>query len=314
MAQAGLLFDMTDYVDGLGWKGIFPEWYFDEHKVDGRQYGMSNSETLLGLFYNKQVFADNELEVPKTYEDLLSACETLKGEMTPISIAMKDQWETFHYATMYYTAFAGADVLVEAEMNQKGFDSPEFVAGLQAFVDLVNNGYTSNNPNGVSYDDSLNEFQAGESAMVMTGTWMATDLYDTMGENVGFFSFPPADGIEPGLSGGTGDEFLINADTEYPQIALELVDAIVSDPNTWVYAYLPVSKVDDPASLGLSPVQQEIYNEIMNASGIAAILDLYMPSYFNEEIQNLGQELVAGIKTPEEMSGELQSILDNEGE
>lgn len=34
--------------------------------------------TVFGMVYNKQIFADNNLEIPTTWDELMEECETLK--------------------------------------------------------------------------------------------------------------------------------------------------------------------------------------------------------------------------------------------
>ena len=45
------------------------------------------------VIYNKRIFADNDLEVPTTWDELLAVCETLKGaDVTPIYGTFPEIW------------------------------------------------------------------------------------------------------------------------------------------------------------------------------------------------------------------------------
>ena len=45
------------------------------------------------MWYNKKMFADNSLEVPTTYEDFKTVCETfIANGIQPIGSSVKDTW------------------------------------------------------------------------------------------------------------------------------------------------------------------------------------------------------------------------------
>jgi raffinose/stachyose/melibiose transport system substrate-binding protein len=313
MAKAGLLMPLDDMVTRYNWKNIFPEWYFREHQIDGKQYGMSNSDTLLGLYYNKQMFRDAAIAVPKTYEEFIAACERFRARgITPVAMSLKDQWQAFHYVSIFWTAFAGARPYIDAAYSLKGFDSQPFADSLSRLAELVTKGYTYRDPNGVAYADANTEFKAGKVPMSMTGTWMNSDYYNAMKDNVGFFSLPPLAGRPQELVGGTGDEWVISSKTRYPDAAKELVNAIVTSTDAWVQTYVPVSRI--PAgytSPYFTPIVKEVYDVIQGAKAIAPISDLVFNLPGNEKIKSETQRLVAGRTTPMDMMRQLQAALDS---
>lgn len=56
--------------------------------IDGVVYGLTIWDTVGGswvVVYNKEIFADNGIEIPATYEDFAAACDTLlDAGVTPI--------------------------------------------------------------------------------------------------------------------------------------------------------------------------------------------------------------------------------------
>lgn len=80
------LFEKEKYADVLGAT-------IGAVTVDGKQYGLPTGGTLWGMFYRKDVFDQNGLAVPGTWDDFLAFGEKCKGAgMTPVSIGTKDLW------------------------------------------------------------------------------------------------------------------------------------------------------------------------------------------------------------------------------
>mgnify|MGYP001041625942 FL=1 len=55
-------------------------------RADGKVYGVPYSVPMMGVFYNKDIFKAQGIEIPKTYKDFVAACEKLKAAgVTPIA-------------------------------------------------------------------------------------------------------------------------------------------------------------------------------------------------------------------------------------
>lgn len=63
--------------------------------LNGKLYGMTiwNVDAVWSMVYNKEIFAEHNLEVPKTYEEFKQVCETLQAAgVTPIYECVADSW------------------------------------------------------------------------------------------------------------------------------------------------------------------------------------------------------------------------------
>ena len=75
------------------------------------------------------------------------------------------------------------------------------------FRDFVENGYYPEGVNAITYEDANDLFFSGEAAMNITGTWLVSEIVETVQDfEVGFFPFPSIDGsgISPPAGVGTG--------------------------------------------------------------------------------------------------------------
>ncbi|MBQ7480653.1 MAG: extracellular solute-binding protein, partial [Lachnospiraceae bacterium] len=74
----GVAADLTDYLAD-GWKDTFSsDAVFAQQTYDGKIYAVPLNIAAACVFYNKDIFKEAGAEVPKTWDDLLAACEKIK--------------------------------------------------------------------------------------------------------------------------------------------------------------------------------------------------------------------------------------------
>ncbi|SFK29554.1 multiple sugar transport system substrate-binding protein [Amycolatopsis sacchari] len=120
-----------------------------------------------GLFYNKKKFADAGLQPPTTWQELVDDAKRLTD-------AGKGQWgmgiegasytEGAHFAFMFGRQH-GAQLF---QGDEPGFDSPQMVAGIKQYVDLLSSGVV--NPSDAEHQNNtelMRDFASGKTAMIM---------------------------------------------------------------------------------------------------------------------------------------------------
>ena len=61
---------------------------------DGKQWGVPYSYYQWGVYFRADIFADNGIEKPATWDEMLGACDTLKeAGVTPFTIGTKYLWD-----------------------------------------------------------------------------------------------------------------------------------------------------------------------------------------------------------------------------
>ena len=71
-------------------------------KIGGKQYVANYKKQIIGVFYNKDMFAEYGIEVPQTYQALIDASETLLAAgIQPFSLGLKDGWPQGQLANMF---------------------------------------------------------------------------------------------------------------------------------------------------------------------------------------------------------------------
>lgn len=137
-------YDAGDFVESavnaLKWDGV-P----GDPVGSGDQLGLPLAFEVYTMAYNKRAFEEKNLEVPKTFDELLDVCDKLQGWNGPNSYAVAVRgardWGTIHPAYMSYYAASGAkDFAVEDNKLVSKVNSPEAVAMTEKFVDLIKRG------------------------------------------------------------------------------------------------------------------------------------------------------------------------------
>ena len=83
-------------------------------KLDA-MYVMPTNKNIEGIWYNKQIFKDNGLDVPKTMDEFMDVCAKLSDAgIQPMAVAGKEQWPLTRLIGAYATQAGGNDLLVKA--------------------------------------------------------------------------------------------------------------------------------------------------------------------------------------------------------
>lgn len=152
-------------------------------------YGIPYIANANAIIYNKQIFADNNLEVPETWEELLATAETLKAAgVTPFYFTFKDAWTTLPAWNVIAANTAGNQYFIDLQAGtEKSVEG--YREGLELMLDLLSYGHDDNM--GKTYPDGNTAFALGESAMYLQGIWAITDILKANPSiEVGIFPYP----------------------------------------------------------------------------------------------------------------------------
>jgi raffinose/stachyose/melibiose transport system substrate-binding protein len=148
-----------------------------------------------GIFYNKKIFADNGIDVPTTWDQLVAAAAKLKAAgIAPITASGKTGWPVSRWVGAYLLRDLGPDALQKVKDGQAKLTDPEYVRAAQAIADLGKAGYFSKGITSLDQDSSYAELLNGKAAMMYMGTWFLANINDPeqnkVGDAIGFMPFP----------------------------------------------------------------------------------------------------------------------------
>jgi raffinose/stachyose/melibiose transport system substrate-binding protein len=311
LADAGLLYDMTDAYEEHGWE-VFD---FAKERVtfDGKIYGVPGELETIGVFYNKDMFTELGLEQPESIDDLQAASETIRDAGTiPMAVGNKEAWPGGHLLSMALSSDVGSDG-VEALINgEQSWDSPEVVSALSLWKDFHESGYLPESPTSVNYENAAALFYSGDAAMIPTGSWLVGEIDDNVDFEVGYIPFPAPDG--PGIfTGGLGSGPFVSAGTSKTDAAIEFVDFLASpEHGKWTVENLhtiPPMPLET-GDLDVSPLFAqvlEITAEVSASGDLGHNIDVLATEAFNEAMLDGMQAIMTDQMTPEEVAADLEA-------
>lgn len=185
-AEEGLLAAIPEEIGAL----------LDEPYRYGEQiYGLLAIGNTNGILYNRDIFQENGLDIPKDYGAFLEVCEALRQKgITPVGIAGGDLW----HLEFWVNHFFRNDILMKNESWMKersegraSWQDEEPLRMLRHLEQLLGGGYV-NEDWAVKQDGSLTyDMSQGEAAMIYTGSWNARELQKLNPEiSLGWFFVP----------------------------------------------------------------------------------------------------------------------------
>ena len=312
LANAGLLYDLTDAYEKYGWE----VYDFAKERVtfDGKTYGIPGEMETIGLFYNEDLLEKEGIAPPQDVTELRTAADKLRGAgITPIAASDKEGWQGGHLLSMALSSEVGSEGMQQLIDGDKPWDSPEVVRALRLWEDLNKSGNLTKSPTSVSYDSGNAMFFSGKAAMNPTGSWHVTELDTNVDFKVGYMPFPGPDG--PGIfTGGLGSGPFISAGTTKEAAALELMDFLASPEHAqWPvenFKTIPPSPVDTE-DVKVSPLFSRVLEDATKLSdGTADFgynIDVLMSDVFNEAMYDGMQGILSGQSSAEEVAKSLQA-------
>jgi raffinose/stachyose/melibiose transport system substrate-binding protein len=232
MVESGDLMDLTDHID----TSMYPQAHIDVSSVDGRLY--STPVAYVGtrvVYYNKDIFEEQGLEVPETFADFENILKTLyENDIQPLSLGGQFFWSgMFHFEPIL--AAMGYDWLQQAENYEVDFLHEDLIAAMEKMNEWGEAGYYGRNFMGVDEGGQLLAFSTGRAAMTITGTHnTATIQANNPDLQVGAFYIPTEDGIVP-IMADPGSGYSVYQGTDHPEAAIEFAQWLASAESAQIY-------------------------------------------------------------------------------
>lgn len=194
---------LTDLSDTTAASTIRPDMQplMDQYGVcDGRTSALPFSVMAASVIYNKEIFAEHDLEVPTTWSELIEVSETLQDAgVDPFYGTFKDDW-TVGQGWFDYTIGGELDTLalfdeITATGTGLGPDSAtsfekDLASPMEKMVELATT-YTNADAPSRAYGDGNLAFANGEAAMYLQGPWAFTEIAKTDPDlDLGTFPLP----------------------------------------------------------------------------------------------------------------------------
>ncbi|MBC7724214.1 MAG: extracellular solute-binding protein [Burkholderiaceae bacterium] len=312
--EAGQLLPLDAWADEYGWTDRFPESIlgYSSYSQDGATfgsgslYGLPQVGEIVGVYYSKQKLADLGIAVPADWAGFEAALATASSAgTTPLLLGNIEKWPAGHVFGPVQGALVPSDEIAELGFGNAGatWNTPANLAAATTLQGWQQDGYFNEGVNGTDYDAAWQSLTTGDGAFLMAGSWLAPDLQDAMGDDVGFFVPPAVAGEGAQTTGGTGLPFTVTASTPNMDLAAAYIDFITNDDAMAILAEtgnLPVVNTQDYAPA--SGVLRDIYSAfgaVTQDGVLLPYLDYATPTMGDTLGEGL-QGLLAAQSTPQE--------------
>ena len=311
LVSTGQVKDLTEFYRATGLIERIPDNLLAQVSIEGRIYAIPQNMESVGIFYNKDVFAELELEVPGTFEEYIGVLEAVKDAgYYGYAMGLAGGWPSALMASMFMYSSAGSEYIDVLSGTQPWTDCDNCLDGLNAFYGMVANEYANPDGLGIDYNQAIDLFYQGQTLMVLNGPWFIDDAMSADPDfEIGFFYLPP---VNPATDiktlGGIGSALII---AEYAPLdaAFKVVEWLTSEEVAVQalrdVAVLPAFSIQVPEDL--PPLFYQIATE--TAANVALIgfwPVTYLPPKVFGDMNQIVQGMIGGMLTPEELLSEMQ--------
>ncbi|TQL47177.1 carbohydrate ABC transporter substrate-binding protein (CUT1 family) [Homoserinimonas aerilata] len=313
LASQGLLSSLDDAVAEYGWDDkLAPSLQttarYDDKGImgSGSWYGVPNYGEFVEVYYNKDMFAANGLEVPTTLAELEDVMQAFvdKG-VTPLAESAAE----YPLGQLWYQlALSKADrgwiddyQLYTGDVDWQG---PEVSYATETIKDWTDKGYISQDASGFKAEDAGTAFINGTYPIFFSGSWWYNRFTtEATGFDWGTFLFPEAK-FSPGSA---GNMWVVPENAKNKELAYKFIDvtmrpeiqALIGN-NGGVPVAADEADITDPKSQELIAA----FNELTDKDGIAFYPDWPTPTFYDQLNAGL-QELINDTKSPKDVQTQL---------
>jgi raffinose/stachyose/melibiose transport system substrate-binding protein len=193
------LLETTAYGEETLFKDIFLPGVLDPYKANGQVVFIPYELITSAFWYDENLFAANGVTAPKTWDELLAVCETLKGKDIPCFA--QDGTVDFYNAYWFYWLAVrqfgpGAWMQAVSDPTGAAWDDPNWLKIAQMEQDLVKKGYFMPGFEGSVWPAGQVAWSQGQAGALLCGSWIPNETSPTAKADFKYrgFTFPELPG------------------------------------------------------------------------------------------------------------------------
>lgn len=296
-AGNGYLLDLSD-TDIVG--------HYDGNMLEyeGKMYGAPLGVNAYVVTYNKAIFKEVGVEIPKTLDEFYAACKKIdQAGYTPLAAGYQDSWVLMaDVQAEYVTSIMknDLDALKKCESRETKFsDSAEWKAVFERFGERLK--YAQEDSFGTDWNTACTMLANAETAMIVSGDWTANNVAD-MGEDVelGAFVLPVSNNEEDTVVvyPGAGQSYAISASSEKQDAAIKFVDFMTTKEagDKYVENGIGICVIKDVEASETDSTLADIVSMINDGKAVALSpeADFNFKEEYRDALQNVVSKFVIG--------------------
>ena len=179
--EDGFVADLTEAFKSGPLAGLFDDATLEPYTIDGKVSMVPYSADVTNvLWYNKALLAEAGVEPPKTWDELLAACDTLNAKgIIPITTGNKDLWPAGNWFGHLASRIVGEDVYASTLGGEGKFATPEWEKAFGYIKELADHRCVNESANAIDDNEGAQLFFQGKAAMHPIGSWLVSWAIDT---------------------------------------------------------------------------------------------------------------------------------------
>lgn len=317
--EGGKVYDITEMANAdAALKDSFQEGVLEPLTYDGKLYALPTQICFTVMYYNKAIFAANNISVPTTWEEFEAACATLKAnDVTPLVVQASDAWIPAQFVQQMVGGLEGLSVYNGLLDGSVKWNNPTHVEAGQYLQKLTSAEYMQPGFLGMKQEEGRKIFMGGNAAMYFMGSWeISTLLSDgsSVADDVGAFVLPAIKPEHNNIVVGSVDSSLaISASSANPEASFAMIKHWVSKESQETMLYdigrIPAIKLDIDRSR-VSGLMAECLDISDNLVGMNPWLDRAFGAGEGVEFNNTVLA-VCGGEDPQTSFDNLQRYVDD---
>jgi ABC-type glycerol-3-phosphate transport system substrate-binding protein len=291
----------------------FPE--NNSYKTAPGIYGVPIDTTLMQFIYNKSLFRQaglNPDNPPKTFTEFIAMAKTIKEKTGQYGFicGWGEGWLLNSLAIQWAINFMGEEKFIKTIKGEVPYTDKDWVTVFSLFKQLRDSGILIDNITTMINKESEDAFSKNKAGFSFNGTW-AINVYKQLDANLdyGFFPIPQVSQNFPVKTwGGAGSSFMVNSKSLLKLEAIKFLQWLTAKEQQ---EFLIVETNNLPAIQGCDEKFSPILKDLTISLNSLTHPDIWP---YNEDSRVLEvmikglQQIVMGLKTPEETAKDIQEV------
>ncbi len=286
---------------------------------DGNIYAFpyAGHEMIL-LYVNKEIFEKNDVKIPETYDELLTAIDKFNAAgITPLAVFAKEKWPCVALFDLIATRNVPSGV---KGLDQEGLKITEagYIDAANRFQELISRGLVQKGATNMNYDQARSTFYAGNAAMFLNGQWEIEDSTKSLGDKVDWIPFPAlsADKVESSKynfsgSGNLGG-YAVSPSSKDTKLAAQVAAFLSEKYAEYKYTQranpIVATKVDKAIEKPYPPMMEKLSEFIPKIESTSAFSWGIGNSNLKVTLEDESQRMVAGGYSADEFIKAIEKV------
>ena len=274
--NAGLFEDISDLWESEGLNESFAS-IQPTMTMDDKQYGVPYSYYQWGIYYRTDIFEEQGVEPPETWDELLEVSATLKeAGITPFTIGTKAFWPAGGWFDYLNLRTNGYDHHMAVTAGEIKYSDPKTKKAFDHWLELIEPGYFIENHATMDWQEAVGPFVQGKAAMYLIGNF-AIGSFTEAGlteDQIGYLPFPEIDSSIERAEDAPADALFIPSGAKNKENAKKFL-AFVARADVQAEWNKAIGQLppNNEAEVGDSKFLEAGFDTLSNAAGLAQFYD-----------------------------------------